>query len=165
MKFSLHWAFFILHRGVEDIGLFIEVLAGTSAGSKISEMIFKNRFISSILINPLTCIDIYYLIRRKSMQERAKEELDKMKKLVRIVPLEEFAELVGEIKVMTSLSLADAANIALGEHKNVKVLFKHEHELDDQIAKQVDAPFRSRIVFIDDFPYYLGDTKKGELIR
>jgi predicted nucleic acid-binding protein len=91
------------------------------------------------------------------MQERAKEEIDKRKKLVRIVPLEEFAELVGEIKVMTSLSLADAANIALGEHKNVKVLFKHKHELDDQVTRHADASFRARIVFIDDFPYYLGD--------
>jgi len=144
---------------VIDTGVFIEFLSGTVAGGKISEMVFKNPFIASILINPLTCIEIYYLIRRKSSPERAREELNKVKKLVRIVPLEEFIEIVGEIKATTSLSLTDAANIALAEYKNIKVLFKHEQELDDQIGTKSDMPFRSRIVFVDDFTFYSGDRK------
>ncbi len=117
-------------------------------------MIFRNSYIASVLINPLTLVEVYYLIRRKSEKERAEKEVKKVKKLATIVPIENYIELLGEIKAVTAFSLTDAASIALAEWKKITIVFKHEKEIDDQLVISKSTPFTSRIVFIDDFPYF-----------
>ena len=139
---------------VVDTGLLIEFLSASEHGKKIDEMIFKNEFIASVLISPLTLVEIYYLTRRKSSMQRAKETINKIKNLITIAPLEEYLELLGEIKALTAFSLADSANIALAEYKNISVIFKHEQEIDNRLKQSTETPFASRIVFIDDFSHF-----------
>ena len=139
---------------VIDTGLLIEYLSGTESGNKIDEMIFRNSYIASVLISPLTLVEVYYLIRRKSNKERAVKEVKKVRKLVTIVSIEKYLELLGEIKAVTAFSLTDAANIALAECEKISVVFKHEKEIENQLVTSKSTPYTSRIVFIDDFNYY-----------
>ena len=119
---------------VLDTGLLIAFLTGTKVGAIIDEMIFKNTYITSILLTPLTLVEIYYIIRRKSSPNRAKNEVNKIRQITRVVPIDEFVEIIGELKATTSISLSDVANIGLAEYQDVKVLFKHESEIDDKLA-------------------------------
>ncbi|MFX0102385.1 MAG: PIN domain-containing protein [Candidatus Hodarchaeota archaeon] len=139
---------------VLDTGLLIEFLTGTEIGATIEKVVFKNKFITSILLTPLTLIEIYYIIRRKSTSERARNEIKKVRKLARIVPIDEFVEIIGELKATTSIALSDVANIGLADYKDVKVLFKHETEIDEKLAQHASETFTERIVFIEDFPFY-----------
>lgn len=144
---------------VIDTGLMLEYLSGSKAGKIVDEMIFKNSYIASVLTGPLTLVEVYYLVRRKSNKERAEEEVNKIKKLVTILPIDNYLELLGEIKTVTAFSLTDAANIALAEYKNIFSVFKHEQEIDKKLALSKSTPYTSRIVFIDDFPYYKKHSK------
>lgn len=144
---------------VIDTGLMLEYLSGSKAGKIVDEMIFKNEYIASVLTGPLTLVEVYYLVRRKSNKERAEEEVNKIKKLVTILPIGNYLELLGEIKAVTAFSLTDAANIALAEYKNISSVFKHEQEIDKKLALSKSTPYTSRIVFIDDFPYYKEQSK------
>ena len=137
-----------------DTGLMLEYLSGSTAGTIIDDMIFKNNYIASVLTSPLTLVEVYYLVRRKSNKERAEEELKKIKKLVSPLPINDYLELLGEIKAITAFSLTDAANIALAEYKNISSVFKHEQELDKKLALSETTPYTSNIVFIDDFQYF-----------
>ncbi len=137
---------------VLDTGLLLEYLSGTPAGKSIETMVFENDYMTSVLVTPLTLVEIYYLIRRKATKERAKEEIEKIKKLVRVVPLEDYLENMGELKATTGIALADVATIACAERSEGRALFKHETELDGQLQGLASADLSSRIVFIDDFP-------------
>ncbi|MHA1237365.1 MAG: PIN domain-containing protein [Candidatus Hodarchaeales archaeon] len=139
---------------VIDTGLLLEYLSGSPAGKIVDEMIFNNNYIASVLTCPLTLVEVYYLVRRKSNKERAQEEVKKIKKLVSILPIDNYLELLGEIKAITAFSLTDAANIALAEYKSISCVFKHEQEIDKKLALSKSTPFTSRIVFIDDFSYF-----------
>lgn len=139
---------------VVDTGIIIEFFAGSENGVKIKEMIFSNPYIVSIFITPLTIIEVYYIIRRKNSKEDAISIIDKIKKLTKIVSIDDFLELIGEIKSSTPFSLTDCTNIALAEKKDVKVLFKHETEIDKLIEGSKNLQFTSKLVFIDDFSYF-----------
>lgn len=139
---------------VIDTGLLIEYLSGSKAGKIVDEMIFKNNYIASVLTCPLTLVEVYYLVRRKSNKERAEGEVNKIRSLVTILPIDNYLELLGEIKAITAFSLTDAANIALAEYKNISSVFKHEQEIDKKLTLSKSTPYTSRIVFIDDFPYF-----------
>jgi predicted nucleic acid-binding protein len=139
---------------VLDTGLLVEFLMGTKTGTILDTMVFRNPYITSILLNPLALVEIYYVIRRKSTTERARAEVSKVRKLVRVVPLEDYLETVGELKAATSIALADVASIALAEHQDVKVLFKHEEEIDEKLKQHGSEAFIRRIVFIEDFPSF-----------
>lgn len=139
---------------VIDTGLLLEYLSGSKVGKIIDEMIFKNDYVASVLTSPLTMVEVYYLVRRKSNKSRAEEEVNKINKLVSLLSLDNYLELLGEIKAVTAFSLTDAANIALAEYKNISVVFKHEHEIDKKLTSSKSTPFTSRIVFIDNFPYF-----------
>ncbi|MHA1682327.1 MAG: hypothetical protein ACTSUE_15425 [Promethearchaeota archaeon] len=58
------------------------------------------------------------------------------------------------MKATTSISLSDIANIGLAEYQDVKVIFKHETEIDDKLAQHASETFTKRILFIEDFPFY-----------
>ena len=137
----------------------LEYLSGSKAGKIVDEMIFKNDYIASVLTGPLTLVEVYYLVRRKSNKERAEEEVNKIKKLVTILPIDNYLELLGEIKSVTAFYLTDAANIALAEYKNISSVFKHEQEIDKKLALSKSTPYTSRIIFIDDFPYFKKQSK------
>lgn len=139
---------------VLDTGLIIEFLMGTPIGAIINEMIFKNTYISAVLLTPLTLVEIYYIIRRRESPERARDEIDKIRRIVRIHPIDEFVEIIGELKATTSISLSDVASIGLAEYKDVKAIFKHEEEIDKKLAQYSFETFTKRIVFIEDFPFY-----------
>ncbi len=139
---------------VIDTGLMLEYLSGSKAGGIINEMIFTNDYIASVQTSPLTLVEVYYLVRSKSNTERAEEEVNKIKKLVSIQPIDNYLELLGEIKAVTAFSLTDAANVALAEYKSISCVFKHEQEIDKKLTLSKSTPFTSRIVFIDDFPYF-----------
>ncbi|MHA1971393.1 MAG: PIN domain-containing protein [Candidatus Hodarchaeales archaeon] len=139
---------------VVDTGILIEFLTGTKEGQKIFELIFNNSYIVSILITPLTLIEIYYLIRRKSTKQRAIEEVNKITELVTVFPLAEILNEIGEVKAVTTFSLTDASSIALADFKQISVIFKHEKEIDKQLQQSKSSSFTGRIVFIDDFPYF-----------
>lgn len=139
---------------VIDTGLLIEYLSGSKAGKIVDEMIFKNDYIASVLTCPLTLVEVYYLVRRKSNKERAEGEVNKIRSLVTILPIDNYLELLGEIKAITAFSLTDAANIALAEYKSISSVFKHEQEIDKKLTLSKSTPYTSRIVFIDDFPYF-----------
>ncbi|MEX2683500.1 MAG: PIN domain-containing protein [Candidatus Sigynarchaeota archaeon] len=147
---------------VLDTSLLVEFLMGTKTGAVLDVMVFKNPFITSVLLNPLALIEIYYIIRRKSTPERARAEVNKIRKIVQIVSLEDYLEIVGELKATTSIALADVASIALAEYKDVKVLFKHEEEIDEKLEHHSSDAFIRRIVFIEDFPSYKEIEKKFE---
>lgn len=139
---------------VVDSGVILEYLTGSPASKRIEQMLFQNPYIASILVTPLTIIEIYYLIRRESTQERALSEITKLETLVRVVPLEAYLSLVGEVKAVSSFALADSASIALAESRQLKVLFKHEQEIDKKVQSNQEFTFSPRIVFIDDFRAY-----------
>ncbi len=143
---------------VVDTGLILEYLNGSEEGKKVEVMIFQNPYIISVFVSQLTLIELYYLIRRKSSPERAKEELDKVRKITQTVPLDDFLEIVGEIKATTSFALADCATLALADLKKISALFKHESEIDARIAKDKSNSYVSRIVFIDDFQSFTEKT-------
>ena len=123
-----------------DTGLLLEYLSGSPAGKIVDEMIFKNKYIASVLTCPLTFVEVYYLVRCKSNKERAQEEIKKIKKLVSILPIDNYLELLGEIKAITAFSLTDAANIALAEYKSISYVFKHEKEIDKKLALSKSTP-------------------------
>jgi len=147
---------------VLDTGLLVEFLMGTKTGAVLDVMVFKNPYITSVLLNPLALIEIYYIIRRKSTPERARAEMNKIRKIFQIAPLEDYLEIIGELKATTSIALADVASIALAEYKDVKVLFKHEEEIDEKLKHHGSDAFFGRIVFIEDFPVYKEIEKKFE---
>ena len=134
-----------------DTGVLLEFLTGTEIGKKIDLLIFKNTFIISISVTPLTLIEIYYLIRRKSTTDRTKAIIRDLKRLVTEIPITEYLELIGEIKAETAFSLADSAIIALAEYREIPVIFKKEQEIDKILKKAFSSRFLSKIVFIDDF--------------
>lgn len=134
-----------------DTGILLEYLTGTETGKKIEQLIFKNSFIISISVSPLTIIEIYYIIRRRTTSERTKTIVKDLKKLVKIVPIDEYLELTGEVKAETNFSIADSAIIALGEYRDIPVIFKKEKEIDKKLQKTTSKQFTSKIVFIDDF--------------
>ncbi|MHA1681622.1 MAG: hypothetical protein ACTSUE_11480 [Promethearchaeota archaeon] len=144
---------------VLDTGLLVEFLTGTKIGAIIDEMIFKNPFITSVLLTPLTLVEIYYIIRRKSTPGRARNEIKKIREIARIIPIDEFIEIVGELKATTSISLSGVANIGLAEYQDVKIIFKHETEIDDNLAQHASETFTKRIIFIEDFPFYKENPK------
>ncbi|MHA1368847.1 MAG: PIN domain-containing protein [Promethearchaeota archaeon] len=139
---------------VLDTGLLVEFLTGTKIGAIIDEMVFKNHFITSVLLTPITLIEIYYIIRRKSTSERARIVINKIREITRIVPLDKFVDIIGELKATTSISLSDVASIGLAVYKDVKVIFKHENEIDNKLKRDGSKTFSKRIIFIDDFPFY-----------
>ena len=55
---------------IVDTGILIEYFSGSEKGLKIKEMIFSNPFIVSVLITPLTLIEIYYILRRKNSKDK-----------------------------------------------------------------------------------------------
>jgi predicted nucleic acid-binding protein len=111
-------------------------------------------------LNPLALVEIYYVIRWKGSAERARAEVAKIRKLVRVVPLDDYLEIIGEIKATTSIALADVASIALAEHQDVKVLFKHEEEIDEKLKQHGSEAFVRRVIFLEDFPSYKEIEKK-----
>lgn len=139
---------------VVDTGIIIEYFSGSPAGIKIKEMIFSNPFINSIYVSSLTFIEFYYLLRRKNSKEKTLSTIDKLKNLTKIIPIDDFLELIGEIKSLTPFSLTDCTNIALAEKKEIKILFKHEREIDKLLQSKNDLQYTSKIIFIDDFPYF-----------
>ena len=139
---------------VIDSGILIEYLTGTVNGLKIKEMIFSNPFIVSINVSSLTIIEIYYIFRRKNSQESTRKIITNVKELVKIIPIEDFVELIGEVKSLTPFSLTDCSNIALAEKESIKVIFKHESEIDNQLHKANNSNYTANIIFIDDFNYF-----------
>lgn len=144
---------------VIDTGLLIEYLSANQNGIKINEMIFSNKFITTVNISPLTLIEIYYLVRRKSNQDRARQEIDKIRQITSIIPLISCLELIGDIKSVTAFSLADSANIAIAEYLRIPVIFKHEKEIDRALQETEHKNYTERIIFIDDFPFFKSSEK------
>jgi predicted nucleic acid-binding protein len=134
-----------------DTGVLLEYLTGTDNGKKIDQLVFKNSFIISISVSPLTIVEIYYIVRRKTTSQRTKTVVRDLKKLVKIIPIEEYLELTGEVKAETSFSIADSALIALAEYRDIPVIFKKEQEIENKLKKTISKRFTSQIIFIDDF--------------
>jgi predicted nucleic acid-binding protein len=134
-----------------DTGVLLEYLTGTDNGKKIDQLVFKNSFIISISVSPLTIVEIYYIVRRKTTSQRTKTVVRDLKKLVKIIPIEEYLELTGEVKAETSFSIADSAIIALAEYRDIPVIFKKEQEIENKLKKTISKRFTSQIIFIDDF--------------
>lgn len=136
---------------VIDTGLLLEYLSGSEIGRKIDELIFKNEFVSRVYISPLTLIEIYYLIRRKSDIHRANVETKKMRNLVVVYSIVDIYNIIGEIKASSSIALADSSSIGIAEHLRIPVLFKHEYEIDEILKNEEKNVYFERIVFFDDF--------------
>jgi predicted nucleic acid-binding protein len=134
-----------------DTGVLLEYLTGTDNGKKIDQLVFKNSFIISISVSPLTIVEIYYIVRRKTTSQRTKTVVRDLKKLVKIIPIEEYLELTGEVKAETSFSIADSAIIALAEYRDIPVIFKKEQEIEKKLKKTISKRFTSKIILIDDF--------------
>lgn len=139
---------------IVDTGILIEYFSGSEKGLKIKEMIFSNPFIVSVLITPLTLIEIYYILRRKNSKDKTASIIKQTKELTKLIPIDDQIELIGEIKSVTPFSLVDCSSIAVAENREVNVVFKHEKEIDKLLENRSSLPFTSRIVFIDDFSYY-----------
>lgn len=145
---------------VIDTGIAIDRYFDSTKRIILEKLIFSNDFINNIYVTPLTLLEIYYLIYRSKSKQEAKLFLAKLKKIVHIKPLDSYLEIAGEIKALNSISLVDCTNIALANFKGIKVIFKHEKELDKQLKNLHNEKLLSNIIFIDDFEYYKkADTK------
>lgn len=139
---------------VVDTGILIEYLSGSEKGLKIKEMIFSNPFIVSVFVTPLTIIEIYFILRRKNSKEKADLFTYQIRELTKLIPIDDLIELIGEIKASTPFSIVDCSNIAVAEDKKIKVIFKHEKEIDKILEEHSNLGFTGRITFVDDFSYY-----------
>ncbi|MHA1911299.1 MAG: PIN domain-containing protein [Candidatus Kariarchaeaceae archaeon] len=144
----------IKHQIVVDTSVLLEFLIGLRKGFKIKEMIIENQFIETILVTPITLVEIYYVIRRKETKEFAEATLSMIQKLCTSVPILDYYRQAAEIKALTSFALADCCCIALAEHKNLPVIFLHEKEIDNRLRTESTKDYLSRIIFIDDFQVY-----------
>lgn len=139
---------------VVDTGIVIEFLEGSPAGKKIKELIFTNEFVVSILATPVLAVETYYLLRRKSSKSFATEAIRKLERIISFIPLNEYLIQCGEIKALDAFALSDCCTLALAKHKDIKALFKHEKEIDNQLEKIGTNHYTQRIVFIDDFELF-----------
>ena len=135
---------------VVDTGLVIEYLNGSERGKKIYELILTNEFINSILATPVLAIEVYYLLRRKSPREFVEETIKKLRSFITFLPLNDYITFCGEIKAKHSFALSDCCTLGLAEYKNIKALFIHEKEIDEQLKKDGSNQYTQRIIFIDD---------------
>jgi hypothetical protein len=136
---------------VVDTGIVLEYLNGSSAGKKIQELVFSNQFIISILATPVLAIEMYYLLRRKSGKDFVLKILQKLDAILSFVPLNDYLSQCGEIKATHPFALSDCCTLGLAAHKDLKALFLHEREIDDQLYEAGSDNYTQRIVFIDDF--------------
>jgi len=136
---------------VVDTGIVIEYLNGTERGKKIYDFILTNEFISSILATPVLAIEVYYLLRRKSPREFVEETIKKLRNFITFLPLNDYITFCGEIKAKHPFALSDCCTLGLAEYKNIKALFIHEKEIDEQLQKAGSNQYTQRIIFIDDF--------------
>ena len=135
---------------VVDTGLVIEYLNGSERGKKIYELILTNEFINSILATPVLAIEVYYLLRRKSPREFVEETIKKLRSFITFLPLNDYITFCGEIKAKHPFALSDCCTLGLAEYKNIKALFIHEKEIDEQLQKDGSNQYTQRIIFIDD---------------
>jgi len=150
---------------VVDTGVLLEYLTGSPAGKAIEKMIILNDYIISILISPLTLVEIYYIFLRKNTEEIAEVFLNKIKDLIVTESLEKYIEESAIIKAETAFALADSCTLGLAEYRQITAIFKHENEIDRYLLKAKDKIHISRIVFIDDFPVFkeiIGDHSKKQ---
>ena len=136
---------------VVDTGLIIEYLNGNEREKKIYELILTNEFISSILATPILAIEMYYLLRRKSPKQFVEETIKKLRSFITFLPLNDYIAFCGEIKTQHPFALSDCCTLGLAEYKNIKALFVHEKEIDEQFQKVGSNQYTQRVVFIDDF--------------
>jgi len=139
---------------VVDTGIVIEYLNGSEIGKKIYDLIFTNEFIISILATPILAIEVYYLLRRKSSKEFVIETMKKLQSIITFIPLNDYITFCGEIKAKHPFALADCCTLGLAEYKDIKALFIHEKEIDEQLQKTGSNQYTQRIVFIDDFQLF-----------
>ena len=139
---------------VVDTGIVIEYLNGSEVGKKIKENIFLNEFIVSILATPVLAIEIYYLLRRKSSMKFTMETIKKLQSIITLIPLDEYINNCGEIKAKHPFALSDCCTLGLAQFKDIKALFIHEREIDQQLQKIGSNEYTQRIVFIEDFELF-----------
>jgi len=139
---------------VVDTGIIVEYLEGTELGNKILEFIFKNEFINSILATPLLAIEVYYILRRKYSRKFVVNTIKKLQKIITFVPLDDYIMLCGEIKAKHPFALADCCTLGLAAFLELKALFVHETEIDNQLQKAGSNQYTKRILFVDDFDLF-----------
>ncbi len=59
----------------------------------------------------------------------------------------------GEVKAKHPFALSDCCTLGLAEYKDIKALFIHEREIDEQLQKVTHDQYTKRIVFLDDFQF------------
>ena len=135
---------------VVDTGIIIEYLSGSEMGKKIKDSLFLNEFIISILASPLLAVEVYYLLRRKGSKDLTEETVKKLQRIISFIPLEEYINHCGEVKAKHPFALSDCCTLGLAEYKDIKALFIHAREIDEQLQKVTHDQYTKRIVFLDD---------------
>ena len=103
------------------------------------------------MATPILAIEVYYLLRRKSPKDFVEETIKRLRSIITFAPLNDYIIFCGEIKAKYPFALSDCCTLGLAEYKNIKALFIHEKEIDEQLQKAGSNQDTQRIIFIDDF--------------
>lgn len=136
---------------VLDTSVFIAYLVGENSSiiSHLDNYIFNEKSDIKLYGNILLKSEIYYILCRMKGIDKADEILKKVEELIYIVEGSNLFHIAAKIKCKYPIALADCYSIATSIVKNCPVLFLKEKELSDEIIKNINSEFNSKIYILE----------------
>lgn len=131
-----------------DSSILLEMLAGTSAGQTITNLLAEGKL--DAYTSYVNLAEAEYVICRKIGHDLAKSKIENFidSNFVDLIRTEELLHVASRIKCERSIALADCFCIAVAEVTSSKALFAFKEK---EIARELHKrPFKVKIGFLDE---------------
>jgi hypothetical protein len=136
---------------VLDTSIFIAYLVGENSSiiSLLDHYIFNIKSDIELYGNVLLKSEIYYIICRMKGIDKADMILKKVDELIYTVEGSNLVHIAGKIKCKYPITLSDCYSIATSIVRNCPAFFLKEKELSDEIIKNINSEFNSKIYIVE----------------